>query len=102
MLPLLMFLQTVSYADKLIDALIAMGPGGILAAIVFHFYRQDRQASQPVCSNLYSQHLDHKSGAQLKYSHYQDILGQLSASPDSRYLSAVGLQLPGKLQKNWD
>jgi len=40
-----MFLQTVSYADKLIDALIAMGPGGILAAIVFHFYRQDRQAS---------------------------------------------------------
>lgn len=45
MLSFLMFMQTAGYTDKLIDALISMGPGGVLAALVFHFYRQDRQSS---------------------------------------------------------
>ena len=46
MFTFLMFLQNVGYTDKLVDALIATGPGGIMAAIIFYFYRQDRIASE--------------------------------------------------------
>lgn len=33
----------LDYSAKLMDALISMGPGGVLAGVIFWFYRQDRK-----------------------------------------------------------